>query len=179
MHLKGHFAPARHAVAHWRAQAKAGDAVDARIINTSSGAGLLGSVGQRQLLGGQGRHRRLTLVQAAELARYGVTVNAIAPAARTRMTEGVFADMMKPPAGRLRRDGSGERLAARRVARLRRVARSHRAGVRAARWASSAWPRLASGAWVDKGERWAAENLGSVVRDLIARTPAGQKVYGS
>src|SRR3954447_22301862 len=93
VHLKGHFAVSRHAAAHWRDQAKAGVAVDARIINTSSGAGILGSVGQAAYSAAKGGIATLTLVQAAELGRYGVTANALAPAARTRMTEAVFADL--------------------------------------------------------------------------------------
>jgi NAD(P)-dependent dehydrogenase (short-subunit alcohol dehydrogenase family) len=98
VHLKGHFAVARWAAAHWRDRAKAGDANDARIINTSSGAGLLGSVGQAAYSAAKGGILALTLVEAAELGRYGVTANAIAPAARTRMTEEVFAATMAPPA---------------------------------------------------------------------------------
>jgi len=94
VHLKGHFAVARHAAAHWRDQAKAGTPVDARIINTSSGAGILGSVGQAAYSAAKAGIATLTLVQAAELGRYGVTANALCPAARTRMTEGVFTDMM-------------------------------------------------------------------------------------
>ncbi|MCB1038469.1 MAG: SDR family NAD(P)-dependent oxidoreductase, partial [Acidimicrobiales bacterium] len=97
VHLKGHFTTARHAAAYWRDRAKAGEAVDARIINTSSGAGLLGSVGQAAYSAAKGGILSLTLVQAAELGRYGVTANAIAPAARTRMTEKVFADSMAAP----------------------------------------------------------------------------------
>ena len=73
-----------HAAAHWRDQAKAGHLVDARIINTSSGAGILGSVGQAAYSAAKGGIISLTLVQAAELGRYGITANAIAPAARTR-----------------------------------------------------------------------------------------------
>ena len=90
VHLKGHFCVARHAAAHWRDQAKAGTPVDARIINTSSGAGILGSIGQAAYSAAKAGIATLTLVQAAELGRYGVTANALAPAARTRMTEGVF-----------------------------------------------------------------------------------------
>src|SRR3954464_3499154 len=97
VHLKGHFAVARHAAAHWRDQAKAGVAVDGRIINTSSGAGILGSVGQAAYSAAKAGIATLTMVQAAELGRYGVTANAIAPSARTRMTETVFADMMAIP----------------------------------------------------------------------------------
>ncbi|MCD0453761.1 SDR family oxidoreductase [Actinocorallia sp. API 0066] len=97
VHLKGHFAPLRHAASYWRDEAKAGRRPDARVINTSSGAGLLGSIGQGNYGAAKGGIATLTLVAAAELARYGVTVNAIAPAARTRMTEDVFADMMARP----------------------------------------------------------------------------------
>jgi NAD(P)-dependent dehydrogenase (short-subunit alcohol dehydrogenase family) len=94
VHLKGHFCVSRHAAAWWRDRSKAGEAVDARIVNTSSGAGILGSVGQSAYSSAKAGIATLTLVQAAELGRYGVTANAIAPAARTRMTEGVFTEMM-------------------------------------------------------------------------------------
>ena len=97
VHLKGHFTTSRHAAAYWRDKAKAGEAVDARIINTSSGAGLMGSVGQAAYSAAKGGILALTLVQAAELGRYGITVNALAPAARTRMTEQVFASTMAAP----------------------------------------------------------------------------------
>ena len=101
VHLKGHFAPTRHACEHWRARAKAGESsaeIAGRIINTSSGAGILGSVGQGTYSAAKAGIAALTLVEAAELGRYGVTANAIAPAARTRMTEEVFADRMGAPA---------------------------------------------------------------------------------
>src|ERR1700754_3530940 len=84
VHLKGHFATMRHAAGYWRAQSKAGDPVDARIINTSSGAGLQGSVGQANYSAAKAGIAAMTLVAAAEMGRYGVTVNAIAPSARTR-----------------------------------------------------------------------------------------------
>ena len=97
VHLKGHFAPLRHAAAHWRAEAKAGRQPHARVINTSSGAGLQGSIGQAAYSAAKGGIASLTLVAAAELQRYGVGVNAIAPSARTRMTEGPFAEAMAAP----------------------------------------------------------------------------------
>ncbi len=97
VHLKGHFATLRHAAGYWRGLAKKGKSVDARIINTSSGAGLQGSVGQGNYSAAKAGIAALTLVAAAELGRYGVTVNAIAPAARTRMTEEVFAQTMAKP----------------------------------------------------------------------------------
>jgi NAD(P)-dependent dehydrogenase (short-subunit alcohol dehydrogenase family) len=90
VHLKGHFAPARHAIEYWRAQAKAGNEIAARVVNTSSGAGLAGSIGQGNYAAAKAGIALLTIQQAAEWGRYGVRVNAIAPDARTRMTEGVF-----------------------------------------------------------------------------------------
>ncbi len=97
VHLKGHFAPLRHASAYWRAEAKEGRTRPARVINTSSGAGLQGSVGQATYSAAKAGIAGLTLVAAHELARYGVTVNALAPAARTRMTEAAFAETMAAP----------------------------------------------------------------------------------
>ncbi|MGH9172312.1 MAG: SDR family oxidoreductase [Acidimicrobiales bacterium] len=98
VHLRGHFCVARHCTAYWRDAAKAsGIPVRAHIVNTTSGAGLLGSVGQSAYSAAKAGIVALTLVQSAELARYGVTANAIAPAARTRMTEAVFAETMAPP----------------------------------------------------------------------------------
>ncbi|NTX29995.1 SDR family oxidoreductase, partial [Burkholderia pyrrocinia] len=97
VHLRGHFCLSSVLARVWRDAAKAGHAVDARIVNTSSGAGLQGSIGQSNYGAAKAGIAALTLMQAAELQRYGVRVNALAPAARTSMTEGVFADMMKKP----------------------------------------------------------------------------------
>jgi NAD(P)-dependent dehydrogenase (short-subunit alcohol dehydrogenase family) len=97
VHLKGHFAPLRHASEYWRTEAKEGRTRAARVINTSSGAGLQGSVGQSSYSAAKAGIAGLTIVAAHELGRYGVTVNAIAPSARTRMTETAFADAMAIP----------------------------------------------------------------------------------
>ena len=94
VHLRGHFCIARHAVDYWRGKAKSGQSPDARIINTPSGAGLQGSIAQAAYSTAKGGIASLTLVQAAELGRYGITANALAPSARTRMTEQAFADKM-------------------------------------------------------------------------------------
>jgi NAD(P)-dependent dehydrogenase (short-subunit alcohol dehydrogenase family) len=94
VHLRGHFCVSRHAVDYWRAKQKAGTDPDARIINTSSGAGLQGSIAQAAYSTAKGGIASLTLVQAAELGRYGITANALAPSARTRMTEQAFAEKM-------------------------------------------------------------------------------------
>jgi NAD(P)-dependent dehydrogenase (short-subunit alcohol dehydrogenase family) len=96
VHLKGHFAPLRHAGAWWRAEAKDGRQRAARVINTSSGAGLQGSIGQTTYSAAKAGIAGMTLVAAAELGRYGVNVNAIAPVARTRMTEGAFDTSSMP-----------------------------------------------------------------------------------
>jgi NAD(P)-dependent dehydrogenase (short-subunit alcohol dehydrogenase family) len=89
VHLRGTFAPTRHALDYWRAQAKAGRPADARIINTTSPSGLYGSVGQANYGAAKAALAALTIIAADEVQRYGVTVNAIAPAALTRMTEGL------------------------------------------------------------------------------------------
>jgi len=87
VHLKGTFAPARHAAAYWRERSKAGDANDARIINTTSVSGIYGNVGQTNYGAAKQGIAGFTFIAALELARYGVTVNAIAPGALTRLTE--------------------------------------------------------------------------------------------
>ena len=87
VHLKGTFAPTRHAAAYWREQSKAGNDVDARVINTTSPSGLFGNVGQTNYGAAKAGIAGFTLIAAQELERYGVTVNAIAPTALTRMTE--------------------------------------------------------------------------------------------
>jgi len=96
VHLKGHFAPARHAIAHWRDRAKAGEQVAGRIVMTSSGAGLMGSIGQGNYAAAKAGIALLVVQAAAEWGRYGVLVNGVAPDARTRMTEGVIYDAAAP-----------------------------------------------------------------------------------
>jgi NAD(P)-dependent dehydrogenase (short-subunit alcohol dehydrogenase family) len=179
VHLKGHFAATRHASAHWRDRAKRGDVVDGRIINTSSGAGLLGSVGQGAYSAAKAGIAALTLVEASELGRYGVTANALAPSARTRMTEAVFAETMaKPESGFDTMDPAN-------VSPL--VA-----------WLASPESRDVTGqvfeleggmvsiadGWHhgpvrDRGERWDATELGPVVRELLAELRAPDPVYGA
>ncbi|SDJ11748.1 NAD(P)-dependent dehydrogenase, short-chain alcohol dehydrogenase family [Lentzea albidocapillata subsp. violacea] len=168
VHLKGHFATLHHAAAHWRAVHKAGGAVSGRVINTSSGAGLFGSVGQANYSAAKAGIASLTLVAAAELARYGITVNAIAPAARTRMTEATFADLMAAP-----EDGF-DAMAPENISPLVVWLGSEEAGDVTGRMFEvdggrvcvvHGWQR---GPEIDKGERWSPEELGSVVRKLVA-----------
>ena len=99
VHLKGHFVPTRHAAAYWRAQSKAGLAVHASVVNTSSTSGLLGNPGQSNYGAAKAGIAAFSVIAAQELARYGVRVNTVAPAARTRMTESTpgLADIVKAP----------------------------------------------------------------------------------
>ena len=99
VHLKGHFLPTRFAAAHWRERAKSGEPVAASIVNTSSTSGLLGNPGQTNYGAAKAGIAAFTVIAAQELARYGVRVNAIAPAARTRMTEQTpgLGDIVKAP----------------------------------------------------------------------------------
>ena len=99
VHLKGHFAPLRHAAAYWRERSKGGDEVRGRVINTSSPSGVFGNVGQVNYGAAKAGIAALTVIAAQELVRYGVTVNCLAPNARTRMTEMTFGDMESPEEG--------------------------------------------------------------------------------
>ena len=180
VHLKGHFVPSRHAIAYWRDQTKAGNAVDARIINTSSGAGLLGSVGQGNYSAAKAGIVGLTLVQSAEFARYGVTANAIAPAARTRMTEAVFADTMAAPG-----EGEWDAMAPANVSPLVVwLGSADSAGVTGRVFEVEAGKISVADAFqhgpeVDKGARWDPADVGDAVRGLIAQAPEPAPVYGA
>jgi NAD(P)-dependent dehydrogenase (short-subunit alcohol dehydrogenase family) len=99
VHLKGHFAPLRHAAAYWRERSKAGEEVRGRVITTASPSGVFGNVGQVNYGAAKAGIAGLTLIAAQELERYGVTVNCIAPNARTRMTEETFGELAKPEDG--------------------------------------------------------------------------------
>jgi NAD(P)-dependent dehydrogenase (short-subunit alcohol dehydrogenase family) len=180
--LKGHYAPMRHAVAYWRDQSKAGAPVAARVVNTSSGAGLMGSVGQGNYGAAKAGIALLTQVGSVEFARYGVTVNAIAPSARTQMTVGAggaMAERMAPPevgfdvmhpgnvsplvlwlAGADSGDVTG------RVFEIEGGAVS----------VADGWQH---GVPIDKGARWEVEELGGTVRELLAKAPVPAPVYGA
>jgi NAD(P)-dependent dehydrogenase (short-subunit alcohol dehydrogenase family) len=180
VHLKGHFAPTRFAGAYWRERQKAGVAVDARIVNTSSGAGLMGSVGQGAYSAAKAGIAALTLVESAELGRYGVTANAIAPAARTRMTEAVFADTMAEPD-----DDSFDAMAPENVAPLVVwLGSADSAGVTGRVFEVEGGIISVADGWrhgprEDKGARWAPEEIGPVVRRLLAAAPEPAPVYGA
>ena len=99
VHLKGHYAPTRHAAAYWREQSKAGNQINGRIINTSSPSGVFGNVGQSNYGAAKAGIAAFTIITALELGRYGVTVNCLAPNARTRLTEQTFGDIPVPEGG--------------------------------------------------------------------------------
>ncbi len=180
VHMKGHYCLANHAAKHWRAKSKEGEQVTGRIINTSSGAGLLGSVGQSNYSAAKGGILTLTLVQAAELRRYGVTSNALAPQARTAMTEDVFADMMKIP-----EDGSFDRYDPDNVAPLvvwlASEASRHVTGQCFELFGGklSVAEGWRTGPTEDKGERWQADEIGAAIDRLITEAREPQPVYGA
>ena len=99
VHLKGHFAPTRHAAAYWRERSKSGEEVRGRVINTSSPSGVFGNVGQANYGAAKAGIAAFTVIVAQELGRYGVTVNCLAPNARTRMTEATFGEIPAPDEG--------------------------------------------------------------------------------
>lgn len=182
VHLKGHFCISSHAVHHWRDQSKAGHNVQARIINTTSGAGLQGSIGQSNYAAAKAGIAALTLNQAAELARYGITANAVAPAARTGMTTAVEAmatRMAKPE------DGRFDYWAPENVSSLLAWLASVEAQDTTGLVLESEGGRIAicdgwrSTQGVDKGERWLPEELGEVMQKLKAEAVPAQKVWGS
>lgn len=179
VHLRGHFCLASVLGKRWRDAAKAGQPVDARIINTSSGAGLQGSIGQSNYVAAKGGIAALTLVQAAELARYGVTVNCLAPAARTSMTEGAMPDMVKKPESGF--DVWDPMNVAQLVVWLGSELSRHVSGrcFEAKGGEISVADGWRTGEIADKGARWSPAELGSVIDGLIARSVPPQKVYGT
>ena len=179
VHLRGHFCLANVLGRRWRDQKKAGRPVDARIINTSSGAGLQGSIGQSNYVAAKAGIAGLTLVQAAELARYGITVNCLAPAARTAMTEGAMPDMVKKPESGF--DVWDPLNVASIVVWLGSPLSAHVTGrcFEAKGGEISLADGWHTGKIHDKGARWDPAELGAVVDALIAEGPAPQKVYGT
>ena len=180
VHLKGHFAPTRFAAAYWREQQKNGTAVDGRVINTSSGAGLMGSVGQGAYSAAKAGIAGLTMVESAELSRYGVTANAIAPAARTRMTEAVFADTMAAPSA-----DAFDAMAPENIAPLVVwLGSADSAGVTGRVFEVEGGVISVADGWQhgpreDKGARWDPEEVGAVVRRLLTDAPAPTPAYGA
>ncbi|MEG0052701.1 MAG: SDR family oxidoreductase [Comamonas sp.] len=179
VHLRGHFCMANVFGRYWRDQKKAGKAVDARIINTSSGAGLQGSIGQSNYAAAKAGIAGLTLVQAAEMARYGITANSLAPAARTAMTEGAMPDMVKKPESGF--DAWDPLNVASIVVWLGSSLSSHVTGrcFEAKGGEISVADGWFTGQIRDKQSRWEPKELTEVVDQLIAQGRAPQKVYGT
>lgn len=179
VHLKGHFAPLRHAAAYWRTEAKEGRQRAARVINTSSGAGLQGSVGQATYSAAKAGIAGLTLVAAQELGRYGVTVNALAPAARTRMTEAAFAETMARP-----EDGF-DAMDPANVSPVVAWLASEDAGDVTGRVIEVEGGKICveegwnHGPAQDIGARWEAAAVGPALRDLLAKARRPEPVYGA
>jgi NAD(P)-dependent dehydrogenase (short-subunit alcohol dehydrogenase family) len=171
VHLKGHFAPLRHAGAYWRAEGKEGRQRAARVINTSSGAGLQGSVGQATYSAAKAGIAGLTLVAAQEMGRYGVTVNAIAPVAKTRMTEGAFdtsamavPEDNSPLVAWLASEDAGDV-----TGRVFEIDGS-------VITVENGWSH---GPSRDAGQRWSALEVGPAVREMLAQAPTPEPVYGA
>ena len=183
VHLKGHFVTLRHAAAYWRAESKAGRTPAARIINTSSGAGLYGSVGQGNYSAAKAAIAELTIQAAAELGGYGITANAIAPSARTQMTVGAggaMAEQMAAPT-----DGSFDAMNPANVSPLVVWLGSAQSASVTGRVfeveggkisVSDGWQRSVE---ADKGARWDVAELGPVVEELLAKAPVPMPVYGA
>ena len=169
VHLKGTFAPMRWAAAYWRDRAKAGDPADARIITTSSTSGLFANPGQGNYGAAKSGIASLTQIAAKELARHGVTANAIAPGARTRMTENLGGGRPRPA------EGEWDPSAPDNVAPLVTwLASGQSAGITGQVFlvgggriaVAEPWRR---GPGVDKGARWDPAELGTVVPDLVSQ----------
>ena len=168
VHLKGTFAPAHFAAAHWRERSRAGEDVDARIVNTSSTSGIFGNVGQTNYGAAKAGIAAFTIIAAQELARYGVMVNAIAPGARTRMTENLVRPRPDPEAREFDERapeniaplvvwlGSAE---SRGVTGQVFLVGGGRIGV------ARGWER---GPTIDKGARWEPAELSEIVPSLLA-----------
>ena len=179
VHLRGHFCIARHAVDYWRARQKAGAKVDARIINTSSGAGLQGSIAQAAYSTAKGGIAALTLVQSAELGRYGITANALAPSARTRMTEQAFADKMATQGAAF--DAMDPANIAPVVVWLGSAQSAHVTGCVFELEGGKivierGWD---AGPAIDKGQRWRPSEVGAAIDKLLAERPSPRKVWGT
>jgi len=179
VHLRGHFCLSRHAVDYWRGQQKAGKPVDARIINTSSGAGLQGSIAQAAYSTAKGGIAALTLVQAAELGRYGITANALAPSARTRMTEQAFADKMATQEAAF--DVMDPANVAATVVWLGSGESAHVTGCvfeleGGKIMLEQGWRE---GPFVDQAARWQPAEVGAQVERLLAERATPRKVWGT
>lgn len=178
VHLRGTFGPLRHAADHWRNRSKAGEEVNARVVTTSSGAGLFGSVGQANYSAAKAGIAGLTIVAAAELARYGVRINGIAPSARSRMTEEAFADMMRKP------EEGFDAMDPANVSPLVVWLASPTCDVSGRMFEIAGGELSVATGWqhgtvFDKGSRLEPAEVGALVADLIREAPEPTPVYGA
>jgi len=168
VHLKGTFCTTKHAADHWRMRAKVGEAVNGRVVNTSSGAGLYGNFGQTNYGAAKAAIATFSILAAAELARYGVTVNAIAPGGLTRMTEKVITRREPGP------DGFNP-MAPENVAPVVAWLASLESGDVTGRVFDVLGGRIGvsegwrPGPFAEQPRRWEASELGPVFADLLAR----------
>ena len=169
VHLKGTFALMRWAAAYWREKAKAGEEVDARIINTSSTSGIFANPGQGNYGAAKSGIASLSIIAAKELQKYGVTANAIAPGARTRMTENLGGMSSRPAPA----EGEWDERSPDNIAPLVTwLASSEAKDVTGQVFIVGGgrinvainWQR---GPGVDKGARWDPAELGAVVPGLV------------
>ena len=179
VHLRGTFCPVKRAVEYWRAESKAERQRAARVITTSSGAGLMGSLAQTNYSAAKAGIATFTINIAAELGRIGVTANSIAPSARSRMTEDAFAEMMARPESGFDAMDPGN------ISPIVVWLGSEQSGHVTGRMFECAGGELSvadgwqHGTPVDKGDRWNPAELGPVVDQLIADAPAPAPVYGT
>ena len=181
VHLRGTFAPTRHAVEYWRNRTKAGETNDARIINTTSPSGIYGNVGQTNYGAAKAGIASFTIIAAMELERYGVTVNAIAPAALTRMTENLGMGDAVGRSASPRSSTPSTRPTSRRSS-SGWAAPSPRTSPAASSTCMGGNISVAEG-WVagpgqDKGDRWDPAELGKVVPDLVAKAAPNANMGG-
>ncbi|HPB46474.1 MAG TPA: SDR family oxidoreductase [Microthrixaceae bacterium] len=180
VHLRGHFLPSKYASLYWKNEAKEGRQRAARIINTSSGAGLMGSIAQAAYSAAKGGIASLTLVQAAELGRYGITANALAPSARTRMTEQAFADMMAEVA-----EGEFDAMDPANVSPALVWLGSEQSSHVTGRMFELEGGKIGiaqgwmHGPTIDKGAKWDPAEVGDAVDKLLAEAVAPTPVYGA
>ena len=179
VHLRGTFCPVRHAIGYWRDQHKAGTPRTARIVTTSSGAGLFGSVSQANYSAAKAGIAGLTIVAAAELDRYGILANTIAPSARSRMTEDAFAEMMAKP-----EEGAFDAMDPANISPLVVWLGSAACEVSGRAFEIAGGELSIADGWqhgvpLDKRARWEPDEIGAAVVDLIAGGPAPAPVYGA
>ena len=180
VHLRGTAAPMHWASVHWRERAKAGDENDARIINTSSASGLYGNVGQTNYGAAKAGIAALTVIAARELERYGVTVNAVAPGALTRMTENIGMGARAAE----RAPDAFDDLAPENIAPLVVWLGSAESAAISGRVFNVAGGRISvaegwhAGPVVDQHERWDPALLGGVIPDLVAAAAPNADMSG-